>query len=352
MEGRVDTEASSNKVFQQHIHVFRGVAIILIVCAHTVPSLNWSANPKLGRFIDALANQASIFFFFIAGYLFQHLSGRFKYGKYLFQKLKTVIIPYLIVSIPALFIFTKLAERNEIWPWFYTLPIWKQVVLFIVTGKHMAPLWFVPTITLLYLAAPLLLKIDRSFPILYWMIIPLLALSTSIGRDTFTVPFGTALYLLPIYLLGMLFSREREHAELLVSKFWIPLCLLTFIGLYGYTLGWSQPPYFQMIAKAPATLLITFALLRWHYVFGKRLDYIAHVSFGIFFVHAYFISAIKVATVYLIHNRIYKGDGYADMPGNLLVFIFYAGGVLMFSVCVIWLAQKVLRKKSRMIIGA
>lgn len=345
-------DASKDKLFQQHIHVFRGVAIILIVCAHTVPSLDWSANPILGRSIDALANQASIFFFFIAGYLFQHLSGRFKYGKYLLQKLKTVIVPYLIVSIPALFVFTELVQRQGVWSWFYTIPRWKQVVLFIVTGKHMAPLWFVPTITLLYLAAPLLIKIDRKFPKFYWLIIPLLALSTVIGRTHYTPPLGPAIYLLPIYLLGMLYSRERERAELLVKKFWIPLCLLTFLGLCGYALGWSQPPYFQMIAKAPAALLITAALHRWHNFFGKRLDYIAHISFGIFFVHAYFISAIKVATVYLIHNRIYRGEGSEDIPGNLLVFFPYAGGVLLFSVCVIWLAQKVLRKKSRMIIGA
>jgi hypothetical protein len=40
--------------YQQHIHVFRGVAIIFIVCAHTIPSLDWSANPFLGRVIDGL----------------------------------------------------------------------------------------------------------------------------------------------------------------------------------------------------------------------------------------------------------------------------------------------------------
>ena len=79
--------------YQQHIHVFRGVAIIFIVCAHTIPSLDWSENPVLGRVIDALVNQSSIFFFFIAGYLFQHLSERFNFGKYIFQKFKTVIVP-------------------------------------------------------------------------------------------------------------------------------------------------------------------------------------------------------------------------------------------------------------------
>ena len=55
--------------YQQHIHVFRGVAIIFIVFAHTIPSLDWTDWPLTGKLIDAVANQSSIFFFFIAGYL-------------------------------------------------------------------------------------------------------------------------------------------------------------------------------------------------------------------------------------------------------------------------------------------
>ena len=48
--------------YQQHIHVFRGVAIIFIVCAHTIPSLDWSENPVLGRVIDGFVNQSSFLF--------------------------------------------------------------------------------------------------------------------------------------------------------------------------------------------------------------------------------------------------------------------------------------------------
>ena len=143
-----------NTDYQQHIHVFRGVAIILIVCAHTIPSLDWSASPVLGRIIDGLAHQRSIFFFFIAGYLVQHLSVKFDFKKYMAQKFKTVIIPYLILSIPAIIIFTVFAKRTGMWSWFYLLPVWEQVALFLITGKHLAPLWFVPTITIFYFFAP------------------------------------------------------------------------------------------------------------------------------------------------------------------------------------------------------
>lgn len=338
--------------FQQHIHVFRGVAITLIVGAHTLPSLNWTDAPLTMRVIDALCNESSIFFFFIAGYLFQHLSARFRFSAYLKQKLKTVITPYLLLSIPALIIFTQLTQREGMWSWFYTLPVWQQVGLFLVTGKHLAPLWFVPTISLFYLVAPLLLAIDRKRPQLYWLIVPLWLLSIYIGRDGPLGPIDKAIYLLPTYMLGMVFSRNQQRAETLVGKAWLPLLLVTLIGTLGHVLEWPVPPHYLMIMKVPMALLLTVALRRWHGFFGHRLDYIAHVSFGIFFVHAYFISAIKVATVYLLTGQIYTGAGGDVLPGNVLVFSVYALTVLVMSVCVIWVAQKLLGKNSRMLVGA
>lgn len=173
-----------------------------------------------------------------------------------------------------------------------------------------------------------------------------------LGRNHFVNPFGPALYLSPIYLLGMAFSRNRARAELLVIKAWIPLATLTLIGICGYTLNWTQPPYFLMMAKAPAALLATVALRKWHRIFGKSLDYIAQISFGIFFVHAYSISAIKVAMVYFTHHHLYRGWGSQDLPGNLPIFLAYTITVLLLSVCTLWVAQNVLGKKSRVIVAA
>jgi surface polysaccharide O-acyltransferase-like enzyme len=343
---------STDQKFQQHIHVFRAVAIIFIVCAHTLPSLDWSAQPILGRVIDAIANESSIFFFFIAGYLFQHLSTRFQYKNYLNQKLKTVILPYLILSIPALIIFTLLTQRTGMWSWFYTIPTWQQVVLFILTGKHLTPLWFVPTISLFYIAAPLFIKIDREKPKLYWLITPLLALSIYLGRNGPLGPIDKAFYLLPIYMMGMAFSHYRVQAEQIVLRYWIPLLLMTSLGFIGFVFEWNQPPYYLMVMKAPMVLLLTVALLSWHHVFGSRLNYIAEISFGIFFIHAYFISAIKTGTVYLIYGKIYAGEGTTDFAGNWYVFLAYAGLVLIFSIVTIWIAQKALGKRSRFVIGA
>lgn len=338
--------------YQQHIHVFRGVAIILIVFAHTLPSLDWREYPALGRTLDALANQSSILFFFIAGYLFQHLSGRFAFASYLKQKLKTVIVPYFILSIPAIYVFTALTERVGMWAGFYDLPVWQQVALFLLTGKHLAPLWFVPTIALFYLAAPLFLYIDRRKPTAYLLVVPLLLLSTYVGRGGQLGPLNFALYLLPVYMLGMAFSHFREQAIELVTRWAWLLAAVFLVAGAGHAMGWPVPPHWLMPMKIAMALLGTWLLYRHHHWIGHRLDYIAEVSFGIFFVHAYFISAIKVATVYLLEGRLYTGREEGGIPGNLLTFSLYAGAVLAISVLSLWIAKRVLGRNSRMFVGA
>lgn len=338
--------------YQQHIHVFRGVAIILIVFAHTIPSLDWRGAPITGKLIDAFANQSSIFFFFIAGYLFQHLSGRFSFPGYLRQKVKTVILPYMLLSIPALYVFTVLTKRTGMWSWFYDLEIWQQVVLFMLTGKHLAPLWFVPTIALFYLAAPLLIWMDRKAPLGYWLIVPLLALSTYLGRDGPYGPIDKAIYLFPVYLLGMAFSRYKEGAMSLVGRYWPLLSMIAAVSAVAVALELSSPPYWHLPMKVSLALILTCLLYRYHQVVGNRLDYIAEVSFGIFFIHAYFISAIKVATVYLLYGSIYDGRGSEDIPGNLLSISIYAGSVIVLTVGAIRVAKRVFGRNSRMFIGA
>ncbi len=305
-----------------------------------------------GAFINALAVESSIFFVFIAGYLFQHLSSRFLFNSYLIQKIKTVILPYLIFSIPALIIFTLLTERTGMWPWFYDLPIWGQIGLFLLTGKHLAPLWFVPTIALFYLAAPIFLFIDRRFPSGYWVIAPLLLLASAIGRGGYLGPLNMALYLLPFYMLGMSFCHYQDAALGIVRKWWLLFAIVAAGSLIAIVLNVAPPPYWQVPLKFSLVLLLTWLLWRYHKVFGTKLNYISEVSFGIFFVHAYFISAIKVLAVYVLMGDIYKGEGAEVIVGTPLTFTIYVGTVLAASLAAIWIAKKVLGKKSRMVIGA
>ena len=100
-------------MFVAHVHNFRGLAISLIVAVHCLSIFDWSASPGLERWLKILLLNATVFFLFIAGYLFQHLSARFHYPSYLQTKFRNVVLPYLVVSIPALILFTFVMQRPE-----------------------------------------------------------------------------------------------------------------------------------------------------------------------------------------------------------------------------------------------
>lgn len=114
----------------------------------------------------------------------------------------------------------------------------------------------------------------------------------------------------------------------------------------------APPPHYQLPMKVAASLLLVWCLHRYHHLAGTRLNFVAEVSFGIFFIHAYFISAIKVVMVYLIEGTVYKGVGGEVIPGNLPMLVLYAGTALLLSTTAIWVAKKMLGKHSRKIIGA
>lgn len=344
---------STPRQFQQHIHVFRAVAIVLIVCAHSLPTFDWTGYPWFFRVMDGIANESSIYFFFIAGYLFQHLSARFDFKRYMTQKFKTVIVPYLILSIPAIVVYTFYLQRGDMWPWFYGLPAWQKAALFLLTGKHLAPLWFVPTITLFYFVAPVFIYIDKKRPSLYWSILFFTALAMYLGRSGHYGPLNKAIYLLPVYMFGMWFCHYQEWAETNVRRYWFVLLAISLAGLSGYVLQWTEPPQYLMIMKMPLAALIVIFLKRHHAWVGHKLDYIAHVSFGIFFVHAYFIGAFKVGLVYATQEALnLRAASYATVVGTPALYFTFALVVLLASVALIWLAQKVLGDRSRMFIGA
>ncbi|MGK2286835.1 acyltransferase family protein [Pedomonas sp. V897] len=343
--------ASRSGTFQQHIHIFRAVAICLIVGAHSVPSFDWKSAPMAGELIDSFCNQASIYFFFIAGYLFQFLSPRFSYGRYLTQKFKTVLLPYFLVSIPAIIISVWFIPQEGMWRWFYGLPAWQQIGLFYLTGKHLEPLWFVPTITLFYLAAPLLLALDRR-PVLYWILPLLVALSVTLGRDGPWGPVNKAVYLLPAYLYGMAFSHFRKEGERLGQMLLVPLLA---VAVACYVMLVVAPPArgdLQMLFKlamCPVLIVLFKALVD---RIGSRLDYVAHVSFGIFFVHAYFISAFRLLWTKAAGKEWAGEASTALFPPSVLLFLLHALMVLAVSVAIIWGVQKVFPRHSRQLVGA
>lgn len=322
----------------------RGLAILGIVGAHSIHAFDWAGSPTLQRAFDTLCNQSSVLFFFIAGYLFQFLSARWSYQPYLKKKFQTVVLPYLILSVPALLFYTVMQQSNDRVDdaVFYGQPVWQQVLVYLGTGKHLAPFWFVPTITLFYLVSPFLLFMDRKG---WWLpILPvLIAYSAYAGRDLLYGPFGKSTYLLSVYVLGMTFSRHRDRAEALATK-WIWPLMVAEISLFAWNTfdadAHHSVLYFQKLVLIPV-------MVHWLKVFdqqlGKRLDHLAATSFGLFFVHGYLIHAARVAWTRLVEPQLPAAALWNYLP--------FAAVVLLLSLGILSLAQRTLGARSRMVVG-
>src|SRR5690606_22534998 len=96
--------------FLPYIHSLRGLAILYVIAVHARGFESyWQSSPDIYKFLDSFSDPSegngTTLFLFIGGFLFQHLTHRnFVFGKYLTQKFKNLILPYLIISLPLIWL--------------------------------------------------------------------------------------------------------------------------------------------------------------------------------------------------------------------------------------------------------
>ena len=346
-------------MYLPHVHNFRAIAITIIVAGHCVPAFNWENNRLLeAALLDIFAN-GTVLFVFIAGFLFHHLSKKYEYKDYLTKKIKNVIIPYIIVSIPAVLIAVFWEDPEALYPQLTGTSTLYQIFWFYFKGgAHINfPLWFIPMISLFYLAAPLLIKFKEN-PKLYYLL-PLVLIPISLFAHRPDFPnldvFHSAIYYLSAYVLGMFASQYRQETDAFVDKnikyilgcygfiFLLHLFLSNTHGNYSASspfaleVGFIDWTYFQKLIIC----FLLLAFLRKMDISSKAVGYTATVSFTIFFVHAYF----------LYFFQYYSGIDWSKVQGGLLNFMLYTLMVTALSVLVSYLGQKYLKKRSRFLIG-
>jgi peptidoglycan/LPS O-acetylase OafA/YrhL len=347
-------------VFLRYVHNFRAVAIVIIVAGHAVITLGRDANPRTTDFLLDLLDNGTVLFVFIAGFLFEHLSGRYEYRDYLRKKLLNVIIPYLLVSIPAV-LYTVLFTEPEV-----ALPdrlggtsTGYQIAWMLLTGggTFNFAVWFVPMITLFYLAAPLFMQFVAR-PRLYLLTVPLVLLSMLAHRAPEVVTPAIALYFLPAYLLGMWASHQRARLEPLLLRWWSWLLggfaiavLARFLfgshhgNEYARRLFTDEFGLFDWML--PQKLLLCFALLglllRLDGWIGDRLRFLGDISFTIFFVHGYVLFAFQVVTTHLL-------GGVPQL--NVPLWALLTAGTVAATAGGTLLAKRLLGRRSRYLIGS
>ncbi|MCM5527272.1 acyltransferase [Parasegetibacter sp. NRK P23] len=330
--------------FIGYIHNFRGFAIISVVAGHLL--MEWPEDSIIHQFIRVFWENGTVLFMFMAGYLFHHLSANFKYKTYLVSKLKFVVLPYLLLSIPILAYRLYSGDIPGYLlaykPDFMALSGWEKFGFLYVTGGHMQQFWFIPMIVIFYLLAPVFLYINRH-PVWYWIILPLMVLSMYIGRDPFSDIPRMFVHFLPCYIFGMFMSYKRADYLLFAQKYW---WLITGATLLVLGLNFALFPVANTQLNFLHKMLFCPFFIYWFWKLDKKvpamLSTLAHLSFGIFFVHYYVLLVLKA-----VYEKLMK----QPIPGNLLYWTIYLVLVLAGSMLVIKAAQKLFGKNSKYLVG-
>lgn len=346
-------------MFLRYVHGFRAVAIVVIVAGHAVFTLTWPATSPTRDILLDLLDGGTVLFVFVAGFLFHHLAGRFVYRDYLTKKLQYVILPYVLVSIPAIVVTLRFTDLPGRFPELAGTPEAYQALWLLLKGgaTFNYPLWFVPMIALFYLAAPLFMLFVRH-PRLYLVLLVLVPYSLLAHRtDELDTPV-IALYFLPAYLAGMWASEHRVRLEAVLDRFWIALTAAWFASVAAMFLlldhhgnYYGLAPFSQehglidwMFAQK---LLLCFTLLavmrRIDRRVGDRLRALGDASFTIFFVHGYALVAVQVGWGVLMG---YPPQGSA--PAALVLTAAVVAGAMAGTT----LTQRLLGKRSRYLIGS
>ena len=346
-------------MFLRYVHNFRAVAIVVIVAGHAAVTATWPEDSRVQDLLLDLFDNGTVLFVFVAGFLFHHLAGRYRYRDYLTKKATNVLVPYVLIMAPAAAYTVLLADPGPVEPGLVGLHPLLQAAWIMVHGgpTFNYPLWFIPMIALFYLAAPVLIQFLHH-PRLYLVLLVAVPFSMLAHRPPELDTPAIALYVLPAYLAGMWASQYRSRIEPVLDRWWGALLAVfllsvlaqfTFAGWHGNYYGsalFSQEygPVDWMFAQK---LLLCFALLavlrRLDDVLGDRLRLLGDVSFTIFFLHGGVLFAAQA---------VYTRTAGGDIPGNLLTFVVLTVAAVLLPLAVAVAVQQVAGRRSRYLIGS
>ena len=366
-------EKSKHKMLN-YINVFRALAIILIVMGHSFLHIH---NRLISKFVVEFFGNGTVLFVFIAGFLFQYLQSSFEYNTYLKKKLYNVILPYIITSVVGITIYLCYPPINP----FAGINTILQIPMFLSTGVHNFPTWYIIMTSFYFIMAYILLKMEHTNifnrSLLYSLLPFFLLLSVLIvrsgdvsglyGIDAYIANVKMILqrtiHFLSVYILGMYCSANRDKIDILYDK---RKMLIIFYFIFatidiflGYKYGYSNITISKIIFT-----LICLGYLK-HYdqdiISNTKLnsiaDLIAKNSFGIFFIHGYLIIGLHAILKFILHLETKLTiTNFSDLLYFIIVFILtmlITFSLSLFICCAIKkLLTKIGIKNTRMIIGA
>ncbi len=341
---------------------FRGVAILFIVAGHSFGT--WSIDTFSEKVIANIVYSGTALFVFISGFFFHHIFYK-DFGMKIFmsKKVKNVLIPYLILSTlgfiyfaisskPFPFLDRLISTDGSSWMDYIQL-----YVSYLWTGRIMYAYWYIPFIMIMFLLSPLFISYIRLSLAarLTIMLILLVFSALFVHRPILNMsPIHSVIYYIPVYLIGINCSINREQFEPFIKG------KTLFFGLTVIALAVIQSMYFNSrgaLSKADIfsyggldinifqkiALCFFFLSLLHHYenktIPGLKL--LASSSFAIYFLHTWVLHIINQYRPYSL---------FSGTP-EVLVWLGIIAVTVSMSLLIAYSIKAVLKHNSRYVIG-
>ncbi len=320
----------------------RGLAILLVIFAHAVSTV--SDNGIVMNIFRSLSGNSTVLFVMIAGFLFHEMSHNFNFGEYIVNKIKFVLLPYIIMSIPAALLYMTGVKTDHNWmdvQWLQSLSLAKQYLYLMVTGAHLGPLWFIPMVMIFYIISPVLIYLQQKPYGLHIAFAITLVCAVIIGRPLLNDDTLQAfVYMLPAYIFGVILAKYDfvNKYDIKHSLFFITLSTLLIVIMDVLFKVGSGNDLLIRIVFSVTVFCCCIQFLNKH---NKWINLFARLSFYLFFIHGYFIAAFRI-----IFSKLPDTD-----VSFLLVFIAFFGTIIL-SLATYVALKTFLGKRSKILIGA
>lgn len=337
----------------QYLNNMRALAILMIILAHAMLAHGHAGGAA--PFVDYLVGNGTMVFVYIAGFLFVKTTAGFRYLPYLRNKALTVVLPYLVTSLPITMAFVLGFATRHRWldmDWFLSLGPVERFFVVTATGAQLGPLWFVPMIVLFYLASPAFVRLS-SLRLLVPAFLTSLIVACLVGRAAHNAnPLQNFVYYLPCFVLGLTMCRAEP-----LWRRWLPwavpallVAFAAYVGLYGVVFSAARPPTPPEILPLTLPLIVLTTLVAAG-KFNERipvLDMLARLSFYIYFVHGYFSGLARIVLRAVLGPDIAFANPVADLAAIATV----AALTLLSSLGLFVALKLLLGDRSRFLIGA
>ena len=356
--------ASSSRKFLNSLDYFRGIAIIIIVAGHSFAAIGWEPSGFVEDILFNLVLGGTSLFVFISGFLFHHVFyEKFKYKKFLVNKVKYVLVPYLVMSsLPiVLALIQKSGEQIELNDYFFSgnQGVWAEYLrpmfLLIGTGHAAIAYWYIPFAMILFALSPLFIGyINSSLRVRNFCLLSSFVVAIIIHRPLYNLfVLQSIIYFLPVYLLGIQSSIHRTYIYTKLRNKEIYLLLLAIVlavlqlkllgsaGNFHKDMMVITIPDIIVLQKSLICLFFMVFLHRFESVNLSLLHRIASASFAIFFLHPLILRAFKFVLKY-VALPIDNFGGWILMTALVVFLCYFIASAL----------KKILPKSSRMIVGS